>query len=278
MKNPTILTLGLLCVSCLLAFAQMPSKEARISAGLAGIQDSHLSKREAAFHRLMQIISEEDSKAWEADRTDALTKFFARHPEQSDRIKLGLIRLLTAENKLFLFGVPGSRTEDDGDYYAEVIDTVSSLTDERAIPALVGTGGDAVKGLLKYGNKAIVPVLERLKSSDPTVRGAALSTGTELLRASSDPGAHERLKELLRSSLLDPFFPNRSVAVREVGCLEDREEFVPAIRQIAKTDPAKLPGKALDGGDGEEFYPVRSDARRVLRDIESHAKCKWRSN
>ena len=34
------------------------------------------------------------------------------------------------------------------------------------------------------------------------------------------------------------------------------------LKGVAKKDPLKLPSKADDGGDGENFYPVRYDARR----------------
>ena len=48
----------------------------------------------------------------------------------------------------------------------------------------------------------------------------------------------------------------------------------PILEGIAKTDPEKFRGKALDGGDGDEFYPVfypvRYDARRVLRDTQDN--------
>jgi hypothetical protein len=52
--------------------------------------------------------------------------------------------------------------------------------------------------------------------------------------------------------------------------LDHREEFIPELKELAAHDPAKLPGKADDGGDGEEFYPVRFDARRLLRKIANH--------
>jgi hypothetical protein len=59
--------------------------------------------------------------------------------------------------------------------------TVSSLNDDRAIPALVGamtTGGMAQRGVLKYGDKALTSVMEQLKSSDALVRASALGMAT----------------------------------------------------------------------------------------------------
>ena len=79
--------------------------------------------------------------------------------------------------------------------------------------------------------------------------------------------------DLIRFYLNDSNVVVRNAAVGDVDCIGERQEFVSPLEQIAKTDPFKLPGKALDGGDGEEFYPVRSSARRVLRDIKNNKTC-----
>jgi hypothetical protein len=75
---------------------------------------------------------------------------------------------------------------------------------------------------------------------------------------------------LILSSLEDRNSVVRSAAVDSIDCLEGRQEFVSTLEKIAKTDPDKFSGKALDGGDGSELYPVRYDARRVLRDIQNN--------
>jgi hypothetical protein len=79
---------------------------------------------------------------------------------------------------------------------------------------------------------------------------------------------------LILASLDDGSGVVRGVAVNAIDCLNDRETFVSTLNELAKNDPFKLPGKALDGGDGNEFYPVRYDARRVLRDIQDQIACK----
>jgi hypothetical protein len=157
------------------------------------------------------------------------------------------------------------------------VNVVSSLKDERAIPALVGamtTGGMAQQSLLKYGDKAIGVVLAQMKSPDDMVRAAALNMGIALLEQRNDPASNARIKELIQSSLADESMIVRGVAVQQIGCLEDRQDFVPMLGKIAKSDPKKLSNKqALDGGDADGFYPVRSDARQVLRDIQNNAGC-----
>jgi hypothetical protein len=132
----------------------------------------------------------------------------------------------------------------------------------------------AQQSLLKYGDKAIGPVLAQLKSSDDMVRSSALNMGIALLEQRNDPASNAQIKELIRSSLADESMIVRRTAVQQIGCLEDRQNFVPLLKEIAKTDPQTLPGKALDSGGGNEFYPVRYDARRVLRDIQNNEGCR----
>jgi hypothetical protein len=76
-----------------------------------------------------------------------------------------------------------------------------------------------------------------------------------LLGKHNDLASCGRIKDLIRSCLKDSDLVVRGAAVQPIEGLDDRQEFVPTLEQIAKTDPDKLPGKALDGGDGEEFYP-----------------------
>jgi hypothetical protein len=136
------------------------------------------------------------------------------------------------------------------------------------------TGGMAQRGLLKYGEKALGPVLEQLKNPDALVRASALGLSVALLERSNDPKSPERAVEIIRQGLADSASVVRGHAVREIDCLDQRQEFVPILKRIAITDPEKLLGKASDGGDGDEFYPVRYDARQVLRDIQTNTMCK----
>ena len=240
------------------------------------MKNQDLSTREAAFHDMMSLISEQQLQASASGQADAAASFSARHPDQADRVKLGLIQLLNLEDETFIKGKPGTLTEEDGEYYAELIETVSSLDDERAIPALVGamtTGGVAQRGLVKYGDKALGPVTEQLKNPDALVRATALGMTTTLLGRHNDFASRSRISDLVRSFLKDSDLVVRGHAVNSITCLDDRQNFIPTLEKIARTDPDKLPGKALDGGDGEEFYPVRYDARRVLRDIQNNKAC-----
>lgn len=252
------------------------SVASRVSDILNRMKSTDLPTREAAFSDMNSLVSR-DQLQGSVKSERGIRGFLVRHPEQADSVKLGLIHLLSSENDLFVRSKnPGPLTEEDGEYYAEVIDVVSSLDDERAIPALVGamtTGGMAQRALLRYGTKSLGSVLEQLTNPDPLVRSVAVSTGIHILRKGTDPSSRKQIDDIVKLSLKDPDLVVRGSAVQEIDCLGDREEFVPTLEQLAKNDPAKLPGKALDGGDGGEFYPVRYDARRILRDIQDDKHC-----
>ncbi len=255
---------------------QSASLDSRVSATLDRMNKDDLHTREAAFNDMMTLIGEEQKQATEPGRAAALTSFLKQHPEQADRIKLGLIQLLKADNVDFQGAAPGTYTEDDTEHYAEVVNVVSALKDERAIPVLVGamaTGGMAQQAIFQYGDKALDPVLEQLKSSDPLAQSQALRMSFALLAERGDPASEAKIRELILAYVKAPLEPSRRIAVQEIGCLEDRQNFVPLLKEIAKTDPEKRPGKALDGGDADGFYPVRADARRVLRDIQNNKTC-----
>lgn len=252
---------------------QTATLDSRVSHILALLKNEDLSTREEAFADTMSLISEERVGV---SKTDVFSAFSARHPDQAARVKLGLIQLLQREDGVFVKGKPATLEEEDGEYYAELIDIVASFDDQRAIAPLVGamtTGGMAQGGLLKYGDKALGPVMEQLNNPDGLVRATALDITTALLAKHNDSASRGRVRDLIRSFLKDPDLVVRGDAVRQISCLDDRQDFVPVLEQFAKTDRDKLPGKALDGGDGDEFYPVRADARAVLRHIKNNQAC-----
>jgi len=257
-----------------------PTLVEQVSEALWNMQKHDLPGREAGFDELMRAIaSDEASQGLPPDSEQLLARYFDTHPNQSERVKVGLIQLLAKEDETFISDKsvpPGTYTENDSEYYATLIDTVSSLNDDRAIPALVGamtTGGIAGRGVLKYGDKALGPVLEQLKNPDGLVRASALGMSVVLLDARHDPASHKQAIGLIRLALTDSASAMREEAVLVIRCLAERQDFVSALENISKTDPENFPGRSDDGVDGDHFYPVRVVARQVLRDIQNNAVC-----
>jgi hypothetical protein len=268
-----------LAIATLTSAQEPPLIRGRVEDILARMKSTQLSARERAFDDLMLLVSEDDHQTRVGGSASTLATFLVRHPDQADSVKLGLIQLLSSSNDLFVVGKNVENevyTENDSGHYADFIDTVASLDDERAIPALVGamtTGGIAKRGLLKYGDKALGPVMEQLKNEDPLVRAAALGMSISLLKPKKDSPSRQRVLELVRSALADPASVVRGHAIREIDCLEERQEFLPVLKQMSRDDPEKFPRRTADGSPAQDFYPVRYDAQRVLGDIRNNKAC-----
>jgi len=217
-------------------------------------------------------------------------------PYDADQLHLGIIELLIKENNGGLKepnnktpqGSPNTAStessadenygegygEDKSEYYAGLIGFVAGLSDERAIPALLGaanTGGMATRGVARFGKKALDPTLAQVKNPDPDLAEGALWVIREMLkmRTVSDPGSHLRIKDTLKSALASPDHDVRETAILVIEYLDDREEFVPMLQDIAEYDPYKSPYNLGNGGNGEQ-YVVRRAARLLLRKIANH--------
>jgi hypothetical protein len=204
---------------------------------------------------------------------------------EADRLKVGLIHLLLVENAESSVAASETeasseseteeRDEEYSDYLANLIGVVAGLNDERAIPALLGaiaSGGMATEAIARFGEKAIGPLLDQLHNSDGMVRSSVLFTIRDLIEMHIPlaPTSQARIRDVLHSSLTDPDEGVRDGAMAAIEYIDNREEFVPALEKIAQNDPVKLPGVPDDGGDNGQFYPLRQNARRLLRKIANH--------
>jgi len=219
-------------------------------------------------------------------------------PHDADQLRFGIIQLLIKENNGGLKepdnetqqGSPNTAStessanenygegygEDKSEYYASLIGFVAGLNDERAIPALLGaagTGGMATRAVARFGERALDPTLAQVKNPDPDLAEGALWVIREMLkmRTVSDPDSHLRIKNTLKSALGSPDHDVRETAIFAIEYLDDREEFVPMLQDIAEHDPYKSPYNLGSRGNGEDGqYVVRRGARLLLRKIANH--------
>jgi hypothetical protein len=216
----------------------------------------------------------ERERAFE-DATDLIASG-KQTPADIDRLRLGVIQLLATENNDKVPAADERDGEENSEYYASLIGFVANSGDERAIPSLLGatsTGGIAIRGVAQFGKKALGPTLEQVKSRDSKLASGAVFVIREMLQLGtvSDPDSHLQIKNALRFALASSEFVVRLSAIGAIECLDDREEFVPMLKEVAEHDPVKLAGQQPDdGGDNGEFYPARRDARRLLRKIANH--------
>ncbi len=285
----SFLTVPILLLVVQLPAQQAPAEPPTDSAILQRMGNSKMDwgNREEAFDEASKLLTSENTA-----------------PRDVERLRLGMIGLLTAENAKA--NVPdeemaklaaaasncgnaadncagaGEAYDEDEDaesqrYMQRLMATVAGFNDERAIPALAGAvcwGDTVTKPLLALGDKALAAVLDQLKSRNSTLRMCSLFVviGVE---APNGVVSQTHIKELIRSSLNDPDQAVRIHVVRTIDCRKDRQDFLLLLQEVAKTDPFILPadGPAFDGGDGGKFYPVRADARKALRHIQRNELC-----
>ncbi len=216
----------------------------------------------------MNVIAEGQKLGHDPAYGDVLAAFLKRHPEQANRITLGLIGLLQMGNEAFINdkSPPTAYTENDSEHYAQAIGIVASLDDERTIPALVGamtTGGMAAGGLLKYGPKALGPVLKELNNPNPLIRSSAVSAAIAILKRNNDSTSHAQNLRLIQGAINDKEFLLRSSALWAIDGLakEDQGQFLPALRRMAQQDP-------FSTTDGRR-YELRDRSQKILDKIAS---------
>jgi hypothetical protein len=258
-----------MCASVISPFAYAQKSgnfDGRVSHVLDRMASSDLKTREAAFDDMLDIIAEGQLRPERVDYKHALDAFFKRHPDQTDRVKLGLLDVLRADNDTFMHPDASQKnfTESDSEHYAEAINVVSSLDDERAIPVLVGaisTGKMAMGGILKFGQKALDPVLAQLGNPNPEIRSSAITVGITILRMKNDPASRSRIVEIIRTAITDQEYLARSSGLRAIEGLDDRKQFLPALKEMAEHDPFIVPG--------ETVYPLRVRAQRLIDKISN---------
>lgn len=251
--------------------AQQPNTAlTTVSQLLAGMKSPGIAKREKAFDEADQLLRENNLA-----------------PADVDRLKVGIIQLLSLENERrnppdnqvvkqpVISATKTQGTEkatnegDESEYYPALIGTVAGFKDERAIPALLGaipSDSEARQSILEFGDKALRAILEQLKSRNALLRATMLDVGITLLKRRGDTESRVRISEVIQTSLNDPNALVRTRAVQLIDCLENRKDFQLTLEKIAETDPATFP-TVNNGSDGNKSYPVRFNAKRVLNDI-----------
>lgn len=248
---------------------------ALLAAGLASGQQGN-SVHTAVSPLLERMSSQEwpdRSKAF--DEAVELLASGKLSPGDANRLRLGVIQLLVTENNDKVPAASEKEGEENSMYYSSLIDFVAHSGDERAIPALLGaamTGGMATRGVARFGKKALDPTLAQVKSGDPKLASGAVYVVQKMLQMHTvtDADSHLRMKNAMRSALASPDSDVRLAAVYAVEYLNDREEFVPILKDLAEHDPDKLPGQPKWDGTVGDIYPVRELATKLLRKIANH--------
>jgi hypothetical protein len=200
--------------------------------------------------------------------------------DDGDRLQVGIIHLLVRENSGELKESDDvspetddeTSGEDKSDYYSGLIGFVAAMRDESAIPALLGaatTGAMATKGVAQFGKKAVGPVVAQITGPDTHLAEGALWAVRSMLemRTAEDTDSHLQLKNALKFALGSSDHDVRETTILAIEQLDDRNEFVPALKEIAAHDPYRADSAAGKSTPGRGVYQVRHAAELLLHKI-----------
>jgi hypothetical protein len=189
----------------LLAALQLPAQQTTgphptVSGVVQGMKSPKWGQRSEAFGEAAELLASSDTS-----------------PKDADLLRLGIIQLLSHENKGGLKEPDDVKAENYGEgygenkseYYAGLIEFVASFNDERAIPALLGaagSGGMATRAVARFGKRALSPIFAQERGQDPRRAEGALFVIRDMLEFGlvSDPDSQLRIKNALRSALGSP--------------------------------------------------------------------------
>jgi len=245
-----------------------------IRSALREMENSSWERRQSGLQALMQITDLQDEPVETYKLPSRLHDLFSADPQDRDQVVTALIALLSRENAIAHRGtISGEQLgEDYFNFYGDVIASVVSLNDRRAIPALLGaidTGGMVTRSLASFGDVALPGVLQRVNDQETVVRMGAINTLAEMLGKNpalfnSNPVETEQVKRALLSAAADNEPGVRMAAVGGLAALKD-PSVVSVIQKLAESDPVRLPGQAGE----KDLYPVRLAAQRALASIAS---------
>ncbi len=261
---------GVLLTWLLLAVLQSLAQQANgshptVSDVVEGMRGQKWAEREKAFGEAAELLASSNTSE-----------------KDVELLRLGIIHLLVHENSGGL-REPDDVTaethgegygEDKAEYYVGLIELVASLKDARAIPALLGaasSGDIAIRAVVDFGKEALDPTLAQAQNPDPDLASGALHVIRVMLATHTltDFDSKLRIKNTLRLNLSSTEYRIREGALGAVEYLDDRQEFVPLLRDIAERDPYKSPYN-LGGGSEEDRYQVRRRARLLLLKIANN--------
>jgi hypothetical protein len=183
---------------------------------------------------------------------------------------------------------PGAEARAFADYYQALIDKVSALHDERALPILVNyvsqSGAEGNRQLASYGPRVLNQVLDRLENSrDDMVRGAMADILSHMLiqnrKHEIKPGLSEedlkRISESLRPVLSTPNAWTQLDVAFALALAEDRSE-AERIRDVfvsfldGKVPVQRLAAlKKMRGIEDPRFVPL-SKVRELAQNDDFH--------
>jgi hypothetical protein len=190
---------------------------------------SDQSDRAELLQKLHSVKVDERVSAYEKLSADSSA---LRDPD----VKAALIDLLDRENHVEL------NAEQEGyvEYVSNLIETVTNFvdwTDQHQVCVLVHSAFPPKDGLAEHPRIAMPCLLQKARSNEGLTRGRAVAILVQALGTNElDPATVETIRKIVLGALHDQTF---DVRVQTVEALErfGREDMIPALQQVAETDP-----------------------------------------
>jgi hypothetical protein len=215
-------------------FASAAADAQQANLPLSGFESVSDTTRMAAFYR---ILHRRPGVSFNSRENTLL--LLRDYPAQRQRISTALIALLGRENI-------HARQRSDRyftAYYSDLITSVATLHDIRAINELLGAiniaGSSARTGVAALGNAAVPRTIAALESTRRDTRNTAIHVLGLLASPNAAPilslGSTARVRAALLRSLRDPQSINRAAAIESLRAFAD-SEVVSAIARLASMD------------------------------------------
>jgi hypothetical protein len=195
-----------------------------ISQLLPQLQDANSTVRSSAFYSLLELGSGPNTSTVPYDVPLKIASLLSENPGQAVEVHAALINLLLLENPNISAGYQETDqpqiTEQQTEYYADLVAAIASLQDPGAINSLVGsvlTGDIAISALGAFGDPAADPLIQQLTSAtDDLTQFSSLLALERMLDPSNFPNISSATQLKLRqafefaSSLSDPDTANEA--------------------------------------------------------------------
>lgn len=227
---------------------------------------------------LARLKSSSDSVRWTAlDRLSAMARAAGRtlcSSNSDEQVKSALMAALVIEDDRVYGSARVARapdiSEDEGEYFADLIGCVAALHETRAAPVLaraIATGGGATDGLAALGEAAVSAVIPFIRSKSELERYSAAHTlgkiVTRVGRARLHDSTATAIKKRLIAATADPSVLVRSMAVNSLFQFVNDDDVRAVVSHLATADT----GTKMKFGKRE--YPVRDLATRWLAHDDS---------
>lgn len=281
-----------------------------ISAWIEKLNDPDWQKRDVAVCRLSQLNENQKTEQVRDALISLLKKIVIIEFNGKEYIRTGIPTpgLDTIPDPKLCDQIAHGYAE----YFSGLLDAVVDLRDARTIPILIKFMGHSRKVLVEIGEPAVLPLIRALYDEDPMAKCSAAKVLGDMLEEKEEGyTARGKTREKIKDALIDALKRNaqpknrneewveiitertlhspwemlpdstaemwfetrvmlkadvRINVIRALSRLGDKD-VIPLLKEISENDPYTKEHK-----DGTIYYPVREEAAKIIKELESKKK------